>query len=162
ESFYRLPGHTPAQETELAPGELIIAMRLPPNAAAFAAHQRYLKVRDRTSYAFAVVSAAAALQLDAGRIKAARLALGGVAMRPWRARAAEAVLLGAKPESTVFRKAAEAALADAKPAGGHDFKIELARRVISRAFVLAMAGTPSPLPALPASPFALPQGVLHV
>lgn len=162
EAFYRLPGDTPAHENELAAGELITAIRLPPEAAAFAAHQRYVKVRERTSYAFAVVSAAAALRLEAGIIVAARLALGGVAMKPWRVLAAESVLIGAKPDNALFREAAEIALADARPAGDNDFKIELARRIAARALALAAAGTPDRLPALPGSPFALPSGVLHV
>jgi xanthine dehydrogenase YagS FAD-binding subunit len=155
ESFHRLPGDAPHIETVLAPGELIVAVRLPPQAAKFAAHARYLKVRDRTSYAFAVVSAAAGLRLDNDTIAEARLALGGVALKPWRARAAEAVLTGRLPGAEVFREAAVAALADAKPSGDHNaYKIELARRVVARALTLAAAGTPARLPALPASPFA--------
>jgi xanthine dehydrogenase YagS FAD-binding subunit len=158
EHFYRLPGTTPERETELQDGELITAVRLPPEAAAFAAHARYLKVRERTSYAFAVVSAAAALRLEGGRIAEARLALGGVALKPWRARAAEDALQGATPDAASFRRAAEAALADAKPSGDNAYKIELARRLIVRALTLAKAGTPSRMPALPASPFAAQAG----
>ena len=94
EDFHRLPGDTPHIETVLEPGELILGLRLPPEAAAFAGNARYLKVRDRTSYAFAVVSAAAGLRLEGGVIAEARLALGGVALKPWRARAAEALLRG--------------------------------------------------------------------
>ena len=90
ESLHRLPGDTPEQENVLEPGDLIVALRLPAEARAFAPHARYLKVRERTSYAFAVVSAAAALRIEQGKIKDARLALGGVAAKPWRARAAEA------------------------------------------------------------------------
>jgi xanthine dehydrogenase YagS FAD-binding subunit len=161
EDFYRLPGDTPAQENELAPGELVVAIRLPADAAAFAAHARYVKVRERTSYAFAVASAAAALRIEDGKIIAARVALGGVAMKPWRARAAEAVLLGEPPGRALFRRAGEVALTDARPAGDNEFKIELARRIAARALALAAAGTPARLPALPASPFALPPGVLH-
>ena len=159
EAFHRLPGDTPERETELAPGELITAIRLPPGADAFAGHARYLKVRERTSYAFAVVSAAAALRMDGGRIAEARLALGGVALKPWRARAAEAVLAGSAPDAAGFRRAAEAALEDARPSGDNAFKIELARRIVVRALTLAAAGTPARTPALPASPFA---GVSHV
>jgi hypothetical protein len=88
EALHRLPGDTPERETELEPGDLIVALRLPSEARNFAAHARYLKVRDRASFAFAVVSAAAALQIQHGVIKEARLALGGVAAKPWRARAA--------------------------------------------------------------------------
>lgn len=162
ESFHHLPGDTPQRENVLDPGDLIVAVRLPGVAARFAAHARYLKVRDRTSYAFAVVSAAAALRLESNRIAEARLALGGVALKPWRARAAEAVLSGASPGPDAFRQAAEAALADARPSGDNAFKIELARRIVIRALNLALAGTPERLPALPASPFATPSGaVLH-
>ena len=154
ETFHRLPGDTPERESVLEPGELITAVRLPAEAAEFAAHARYVKLRERTSYAFAVVSAAAALRLDGERIAEARLALGGVALKPWRARAAEAALAGARPEADAFRRAAEAALADAKPSGDNGFKIELARRIVVRALTLAAAGTPGRVPALPASPFA--------
>ncbi len=154
ESFYLLPGATPERETVLQPGELITAVRLPAEAARFATNARYLKIRERTSYAFAVVSAAAALRLDGGVIAEARVALGGVALKPWRARAAEAALAGAPAEPAAFRRAAEAALADAEPSGDNAFKIELARRIVVRALTLAAAGTPDRMPALPASPFA--------
>ena len=160
ETFHQLPGDTPDRETVLEPGELIVAVRLPAEAARFAAHARYLKLRDRTSYAFAIVSAAAALRIDAGVIVDARLALGGVAMKPWRAREAERILIGARADTALFRRAAEAALAEAKPAGDNAFKIELARRVVARALSLATAGTPERMPALPASPFAANSGVL--
>ena len=129
-------------------------MRLAPEAARFAAHARYVKVRDRTSYAFAVVSAAAALSLAGQKIVEARLALGGVALKPWRARAAERVLANKPCGEASFREAADAALADARPSGDNAFKIELARRVIVRALTLAAAGAPERLPALPASAFA--------
>jgi xanthine dehydrogenase YagS FAD-binding subunit len=163
ESFHRLPGETPERESVLEPGDLIVAVRLPAEAAAFAAHGRYLKVRERTSYAFAVVSAAAALRMDKGIIVEARLALGGVALKPWRVRTAENMLAGAHPDRTAFRRAAEAALADATSSGDNEFKIELARRIVTRAFTLAAAGTPDRVPALPASPFAPVRGaLLHV
>jgi xanthine dehydrogenase YagS FAD-binding subunit len=152
--FHLLPGTTPQLETVLEPGELITAVRLPAEAAGFAGNARYLKIRERTSYAFAVVSAAAALRLDGGTIAEARIALGGVALKPWRARAAEAVLVGAQPDQAAFRRAAEAALAGATPSGDNAFKIELARRIVMRALLLAAAGTPARMPALPASPFA--------
>ena len=154
DSFYLLPGTTPERETMLEPGELITAVRLPAEAASFAAHARYLKIRERTSYAFAVVSATAALRLQNGLIAEARIALGGVALKPWRARSAEAALAGAQPEQAAFRRAAEAALADAKPSGDNEFKIELARRIVVRALTLAASGTPERMPALPASPFS--------
>jgi xanthine dehydrogenase YagS FAD-binding subunit len=162
ENFHKLPGDAPERESELAPGELIVALRLPAEAAGFAAHARYLKVRERTSYAFAVVSAAAALRVENEMIAQARVALGGVAMKPWRARAAEAILSGARPGAALFRRAAEAALAEAKPSGDNGFKIELARRIVARALTLALAGTPARVPALPASPFAAISGdVIH-
>ena len=154
ESFHRLPGDAPERESALEPGELIVAVRLPAEAAAFSAHARYLKVRERTSYAFAVVSAAAALRVEGSTIVAARIALGGVALKPWRARAAEAMLAGAHADGAAFRRAAEAALADATPSGDNGFKIELARRIIVRALTLAVAGTPERVAALPASPFS--------
>jgi xanthine dehydrogenase YagS FAD-binding subunit len=154
EALHRLPGDAPERETALEPGDLITALRLPAEAAAYARHARYLKLRERTSYAFAVVSAAAALEMADGRIRQARLALGGVAPKPWRARAAEESLAGASPSEANFRRAAEAALADAKPSGDNEFKIELARRMVVRALGLAAAGTPERLPALPGSPFS--------
>jgi xanthine dehydrogenase YagS FAD-binding subunit len=159
DDFYVLPGDNPAQETVLAPGELITALRLPASAAAFSGHSRYVKVRDRTSYVFAVVSAAAGLIIEDGKIAQARLAFGGVAPKPWRARAAEAALIGQAPSREAYRAAAEIAMAEAKPAGDNGFKIELARRLAVRAFTLAAAGMPKRLPALPASPFAT--GVQH-
>jgi xanthine dehydrogenase YagS FAD-binding subunit len=161
EAFHRLPGGTPERESVLEPGEMIVALRLPPAAARFAAHARYLKIRERTSYAFAVVSAAAALRIENGRIVEARLALGGVAPKPWRAREAEQILAGGRADAALFRRAAEAALAQAKPSGDNGFKIELARRIVARSLALAAAGTPERLPALPASPFALSGDVIH-
>jgi xanthine dehydrogenase YagS FAD-binding subunit len=160
ETFHFLPGDTPDRESALEPGEMIVAVRLPAEAANFAAHARYLKVRDRVSYAFAVVSAAAALRLEGDRIIGARLALGGVAMKPWRAHEAEQILRGARADASIFRSAAEAALAQARPAGDNSFKIELARRIVVRAFTLAAAGTPERVPALPASPFATVSGAV--
>jgi xanthine dehydrogenase YagS FAD-binding subunit len=154
DALYCLPGDTPERENVLEPGDLIVALRLPAEARMFASHARYLKVRERTSYAFAVVSAAAALRIERGTIRDARLALGGVAAKPWRARAAEKMLAGSKPDPAAFRRAAEAALADAKPSGDNQFKIELAQRIIVRALTLAAAGTPARIAALPASPFA--------
>ena len=161
EEFHRLPGETPQQENALEPGDLIVAVRLPAEAASFSANARYLKVRERTSYAFAVVSAAAALVVDGGKIRAARLALGGVAAKPWRARTAEAVLLGADASDATFASAADAALADASPSGDNAFKIELARRIVVRALISALSGTPERLPALPASPFSNIPGARH-
>ncbi len=161
EDLHRLPGDTPERESELEPGDLIVALRLPPEAARFAPHSRYLKLRERTSFAFAVVSAAAALDLDRGAIRSARLALGGVAAKPWRAHAAEEALAGAKANEIAFRRAAEAALAGAKPSGDNAFKIDLAKGIVVRALALAAAGTPERLPALPASPFSSVPKALH-
>ncbi len=161
EALHRLPGVTPERESALEPGDLIVALRLPGEARMFSAHARYLKIRERTSYAFAVVSAAAALRIEDGTIRRARLALGGVAAKPWRARPAEEILAGSSPGDAAFRRAAKAALADAKPSGDNRFKIELARRIIVRALTLAAAGTPERLPALPASPFSSVPGALH-
>jgi xanthine dehydrogenase YagS FAD-binding subunit len=161
EDLYRLPGDTPERENILEPGDLIVALRLPAEARSFSAHARYLKVRERTSYAFAVVSAAAGLRIEQGTIWDARLALGGVAPKPWRARAAEKILAGCSPDAAIFRRAAEAALADAKPSGDNRFKIELAQRILVRALTLAAAGTPQRIPALPASPFSSAPGALQ-
>jgi len=162
EIFHRLPGDAPERESVLDPGEMIVAVRLPAEAVRFAGHARYLKIRERTSYAFAVVSAAAALRVEDGTIAQARLALGGVAMKPWRARAAELILAGARADAALFRRAAEAARAEAKPSGDNGFKIELARRTVARALALAAAGTPERVTALPASPFASVSGdVIH-
>lgn len=158
EDLHLLPGETPEHESALEPGELIVALRLPPDAADFARHARYLKLRDRTSYAFAVVSAAAALVVEDGVIRQARLALGGVAAKPWRARAAEGELAGAGLDGTAFRRAAEIALAGAEPSGDNAFKIALAKRIVVRALARAAAGTPDSLPALPASPFSSQSG----
>jgi xanthine dehydrogenase YagS FAD-binding subunit len=158
EAFHCLPGETPERETVLEPGDLVTAIRLPPGAAAFAGHTRYIKVRDRTSFAFAVVSAAAALRFEKGVIAEARLAFGGVALKPWRAREAEHLLIGATADPGIFAKAAAVALGDAKPSGDNAYKIELARRVASRALSAAAAGTPERIPALPASPFAAAPG----
>ncbi|HMI15995.1 MAG TPA: xanthine dehydrogenase family protein subunit M, partial [Bradyrhizobium sp.] len=110
---------------------------------------------------FAVVSATAALRIEQGTIRDARLALGGVAAKPWRARSAEDILAGASPDPASFRRAAMAALVDAKPSGDNQFKIELAQRILVRALTLAAAGTPERIPALPASPFASVPRALH-
>jgi xanthine dehydrogenase YagS FAD-binding subunit len=162
EALHRLPGDTPERDSALEPGDLIVAVRLPGEAGRFSAHARYLKIRERTSYVFAIVSAAAALRIERGTIREARLALGGVAAKPWRARAAEAILAGAAPDPVPFRRAAEAALAEARPSGENGFKIELARRIIVRALALATAGTPERVPSLPASPFSSVPGAPHV
>ncbi len=130
--FHRLPGDTPERDTNLQPDELIIAVDLP--AMPFATRSHYLKVRDRASYAFALVSVAAALDLDSNKtIKAARVALGGVAHKPWRAEKVEKELAGKQADERTFRVAAEAELAAAKGYKHNSFKIELAKRAIVRA-----------------------------
>jgi xanthine dehydrogenase YagS FAD-binding subunit len=130
--FYRPPGETPHLETELQTGELITAVELPPMS--FGWRSRYLKVRDRNSYAFALVSVATALDLDANRvIQRARLALGGVAPRPWRRLEAERVLIGQPARDEAYAFAAEVLLRDARPQRGNAFKVELARRCVMRA-----------------------------
>ncbi|MDF2233751.1 FAD binding domain-containing protein [Albimonas sp. CAU 1670] len=152
-AFFSLPEGAPEAVADLRPGELVTALILPAEAAGLAAHARYVKLRERTSFAFALVSAAAALEIEGGAIARARLALGGVAHRPWRAEAAEAALVGKAPGPDAFAEAAALALAEAKPSGDNAFKIELARRTAARALALAAAGTPARMPALPASPF---------
>ncbi|MEO8440362.1 MAG: xanthine dehydrogenase family protein subunit M [Spartobacteria bacterium] len=129
--FHRLPGDTPSHETNLQPNELITAVDLP--AIPFATRSHYLKVRDRASYAFALVSVAAALEMKNGAIKSARIALGGVAHKPWRATKAEQALAGKKPDAQVFQAAADAELAPAKGYKYNTFKIELAKRAITKA-----------------------------
>jgi xanthine dehydrogenase YagS FAD-binding subunit len=142
--FHRLPGDRPDIDTTLANDELIVALTLPP-ADGLRAHSVYLKLRERLSYAFALVSVAAALDLDGGTIRAARLALGGVAHKPWRDPAAEALLVGQPPTDETFARAADALLQRAVPQGAGEgsnaFKIPLARRAIIRALAVATAGT---------------------
>jgi xanthine dehydrogenase YagS FAD-binding subunit len=128
--FHRLPGDTPEVDTNLKPDELIVAVDLP--SSSFAKRSGYLKVRDRAQYAFALVSVAAALDIKNGRIDAARLALGGVAHKPWRALDAEKVLTGASPNAQTFKAAAAAAVGGAAPQKHNAFKIELARRAVVR------------------------------
>ncbi|MGH3094893.1 MAG: FAD binding domain-containing protein, partial [Streptosporangiales bacterium] len=124
--FHRLPGDTPEIETELAPGDLITAVELPP----ITAPSRYRKVRDRASYAFALVSVAAALHVSDGTVTEARLALGGVAPKPWRAGEAERLLAGGPTDDAAFRRAAEAELAPAAIQPGNAFKVALATSTI--------------------------------
>ncbi len=138
--FHRLPGDDPAKDTNLAPGEIIVAVDLP--AKSFAANYTYLKLRDRLSYAFALVSVAAALELDGETIRTARLALGGVAHKPWRNQEAEGLLQGKPATRETFAAAAELILAEAKPQSTNGFKIDLARRAIVRGLEQAAAGTP--------------------
>jgi xanthine dehydrogenase YagS FAD-binding subunit len=134
--FHLLPGDHPERETTLEPGELVTAVDVP--ALAFGRRSVYLKVRDRASYAFALASAAVALSLRDGVVDDARIALGGVGTKPWRAREAERLLIGRAAEAASYRHAAEAALAGAAPRPHNRFKIELAKRTVMRA--LARAG----------------------
>ena len=138
--FHRLPGDTPQIDSNLRPDEIITAIELPPKG--FAANHTYLKIRDRLSYAFALVSIAVGLDVEGGTIKEARLALGGVAHKPWRDGEAEALLSGAPATRESFLRAADAVLRDARGFGHNDFKIELARRGILRALAQAARGTP--------------------
>ena len=129
--FHRLPGDAPDRDNQLADDELITYIELPP--ASFAEHSHYLKIRDRASYAFALVSVAAALELDGPVIRQARLALGGVAHKPWRDRAVESWLAGQAVSRETFTAAADALLQDAEPLAHNGFKVKLARRAIVRA-----------------------------
>lgn len=138
--FHRLPGDAPEKDTNLRPGEIIVSVDLPDQD--FSRHYTYLKLRDRLSYAFALVSVAAALDLDGDTIRTARLALGGVAHKPWRNAEAEAVLQGKPATRESFQAAADLVVAEAKPQAGNAFKVELARRAIVRGLEQAAAGTP--------------------
>lgn len=129
--FHRLPEDAPERDNQLADDELITAIELP--AQGFAAHSHYLKVRDRASYAFALVSVAAALELDGPVIRSARLALGGVAHKPWRDHGVEFDLIGQEVSHETFAAAADALLQDAEPLQHNAFKIRLARRAVIRA-----------------------------
>jgi len=138
--FHRLPGDTPDIDSNLRVDEIVTAIELPPKG--FAANHTYLKIRDRLSYAFALVSIAVGLDVAGGTIREARLALGGVAHKPWRDREAEAQLAGAPATEESFRRAVETVLRDARGFGHNDFKIALARRGILRALAQASRGTP--------------------
>ena len=138
--FHRLPGDTPQIDTNLQSGEMIVGVELPPED--FSKNYSYLKLRDRLSYAFALVSVAVALRLEGGAIAEARLALGGVAHKPWRDQAAEQFLRGKALEAATFAAAADLVLKDARGFGHNDFKIGLARGAIVRALSQAAAGTP--------------------
>ena len=126
--FHRLPGNSPEKDNTLDHGELITSIDL--SKSNFAANSYYLKVRDRSSYAFALVSVAAALELSGGRIKKIRIALGGVAHKPWRAAEAETFLAGKVPTEENFKAAAEAAFKTAKPLKHNAFKVELGKRAV--------------------------------
>jgi xanthine dehydrogenase YagS FAD-binding subunit len=133
--FHRLPGDTPEKDNNLEHGELIVAIDLPKSP--FAKNYYYLKVRDRASYAFALVAVAAALELDGGRIRQARVVMGSVAHKPWRSQEAEAALSGRPASEESFRRAADAALAGARPLAHNAFKVELGKRAIVRTLMRA-------------------------
>lgn len=136
--FHRLPGSAPELDNTMADGELITAIELP--AENYATHYSYLKIRDRASYAFALVSVAAALEMDGQVIRSARVALGGVAHKPWRSEEAEALLVGKTAGAAAFGELADALLAGASGFNDNEFKIELARRAIVRALSDAVEG----------------------
>lgn len=136
--FHRLPGDAPERDNQLADDELVTAIELP--AAGFAEHSHYLKIRDRASYAFALVSVAAALDLAGPVIREARLALGGVAHKPWRDEAVETALVGKAATEETFSAAANAVMQNAEPLDHNAFKVALARRAIIRALSTAAKG----------------------
>jgi xanthine dehydrogenase YagS FAD-binding subunit len=136
--FHRLPGDRADLDTTLRPGELITSVDLPPPV--FSEHAHYLKVRDRASYAFALVSVAAALQMDGRQVRSARIALGGVAHKPWRANAAEQMITGKPLDDATLKAAAAAALGDARPLRDNAFKVRLAQNAIVRAVNQAAGG----------------------
>lgn len=141
--YHRLPNGSPDRDTTLGAGEIVTGIELPAEAQRFAEHHSYLKLRDRLSYAFALVSVAACLEMGSGgAIRDARLALGGVAHKPWRRPQAEEVLIGRKPDDASFAAAADVLLEGAQGREHNAFKIELARRAIIRALTQAAAGTP--------------------
>lgn len=134
--YHRLPGDTPEKDNNLNHGELVTSIEIPKDN--LAAKSYYLKVRDRASYAFALVSVAAALETDGNKIKQVRLAMGGVAHKPWRAKEAEKFLVGKEATEDNFKKAAEAEMNNAKPFEHNKFKVELGKRAIVRALSMAM------------------------
>jgi xanthine dehydrogenase YagS FAD-binding subunit len=137
DELYRLPGHTPHLDTNLAQGELIVAVMLPPPLHGA---QIYRKVRDRASYAFALVSVAAVLNNDGAKIHDARVAFGSLAPKPWRSPEAERILIGQAPGREIFEAAADAALNGARGYGHNDFKIALARRTLVAALEQLASG----------------------
>jgi xanthine dehydrogenase YagS FAD-binding subunit len=143
--FHKLPGATPSIETALRPDELIVAVTLPPPK--FAKNAFYLKIRDRNSYAFALVSVAAGLEMDGTSIRSAGIAVGGVALKPWRIPEAEAALIGKPPTPETLMQAAEILLRGAKGYEHNAFKIEMAKRAVVRALTLAAQGTTEEVPA---------------
>src|SRR5436309_5603557 len=136
--FHVLPGNTPHRETVLEPGDLITHVALPPPIAG--SKQVYLKLRDRASYEFALASAAVVISITGQNVTRARIALGGVGTKPWRSQEAEAVLVGQPANGANFRRAAEAALRDAKPHSENGFKVEFAKRCLTHALHMAVTG----------------------
>jgi xanthine dehydrogenase YagS FAD-binding subunit len=136
--FHLLPGNTPHHETVLEPGDLVTHVTLPPPKSG--SKQMYLKLRDRASYEFALASTAVVITIANGTVNYVRIALGGVGTKPWRSAEAEAFLIGKPPDHASFRRAAEAALHDAKPQSENGFKIELAKRCIVHALHTAING----------------------
>ncbi len=136
--FHLLPGNTPHRETVLEPGDLITHVTLP--APIKGSKQLYLKLRDRASYEFALASAAVVISITGQNVTRARIALGGVGTKPWRSQEAEAVLVGQPATGANFRRAAEAALRDAKPQSENGFKVELAKRCLTHALQMAVIG----------------------
>lgn len=139
DEFFRLPAGTPARDNTLSHAELVTGIELPPSP--YTPHSWYLKVRDRHSYAFALVSVAAGLVLDDGVIRCAAIALGGVAAMPWRVRNAEAALVGRRPGAAAFREAAQLALRGAKPLSQNAFKVDLGKHSVVRALTVAAEGS---------------------
>ena len=133
--FHLLPGNTPHRETVLEPGDLITHVTLP--SPVKSSKQLYLKLRDRASYEFALASAAVVINVTGQNVTRARIALGGVGTKPWRSQEAEAALVGQPANQANFRKAAEAAMRDAKPQSQNGFKVELARRCLTHALQMA-------------------------
>jgi xanthine dehydrogenase YagS FAD-binding subunit len=134
--FYLEPGSTPQRETVLEPGDVITSVTLPPPVTG--SRSLYLKLRDRAAYEFALASAAVVMKTSGGQMEHVRVVLGGVGTKPWRSEAAERMLLGRAPGAEVFRKAAEAALAGAKPQSENGYKVELAQRCLVRALTMSV------------------------
>jgi xanthine dehydrogenase YagS FAD-binding subunit len=138
EEFHLLPGDTPERETVLEQGELITAVDIP--ATPFAANSLYLKLRDRASYEFALASVALALEMSGKKIATARVAFGGVATKPWRARNVEAVLAGQVPSESLFTRAAEVAAEGAIPRGDNSYKVDLLKRAVVKSLTDLLNG----------------------
>ena len=136
--YHRLPGNNPEKDNNLEHGEIVTAIELPKNN--FAGKSYYLKIRDRASYSFALVSVAAALETEGNQVKAVRLAMGGVSHKPWRAMEAEKFLIGKAATEANFKSAADAEMRLAKPLEHNKFKVELGRRATVRALEMAMNG----------------------